>query len=223
MRRSLVLTIALTLLVGLPLAASAAQPQLSAADKAAVGRIFTGVSTLNPKLATKARKALSDVTGQYTRSCKPKYAKETQAHKQVIANALVLMTYLRFVRIGYPLWAAFSSWAEGVAVSHPQLRQAKSVFSLERAQGVRIAAVRFDVCGSVAELARASFTDSAANAWAGRLMSSTGVDQHVNGKADAKIRASRPALLAAGLTSKQAKLMMDTETGDIFSVMLGIG
>ncbi|MGZ4385493.1 MAG: hypothetical protein ACXVZO_01070 [Gaiellaceae bacterium] len=222
MRRSLTLILVLALLGSLPLAASAAQPKLSTVDRAAITHIYTAVSALNPQLLVKAKKALSGVTGEYTRGCKPAYANETQAHKQAISNALVTMTYLRFVKLGYPLWASFARWVEGVKVSHPLLQQAKRALPIERSQGAKVAGIRFDVCGSVRELAVGKFSDAAFGSWATRLMASSGADEKTGKKADAMIHASRPVLLAFGLTSKQAKLMADSETGDIFSVMLGI-
>lgn len=222
MHRSLTLILVLGLLGSLPLAAAAAQPKLGSSDRAAVTRIFKDVAAINLKFIAKDKAALDSVQREYVSGCQSKYESGDGSVSKPLIRAIQVMHYMRFVKLGYPFWSSFSSRAERVQVSHPLLKRARSAFAIERSEGAKIAKVTFGVCDGLAQIAAAGMTEDAVLAWAGRLINATGYNSSRGTKADAMIKASRPVLLAAGLTSPQANLMLDYESGEIFASLAGV-
>lgn len=220
MRRSRTVALGLLLIGLVPLCAAAAQPGLSAADRSAVRSIHASAASLRPKLVAKANAAVAAVRRDFT-ACKAKY--EGSPQQATIANVLKWMAYMRSIPLGFPQWAAFERGAMARTVTSPLLVRARQTLAWELQQLGGFSRMRFDVCSELELLATTDFSQKALAAWADEIRGgTTKAERRLADKMDARVRASLPALRAAGLTSAQAKLVLDSETGTIFAVIFGL-
>jgi hypothetical protein len=192
---------------------------LSPRDKAGAKTAFAGATLLHRQLVAKRTEAAREVAFQLG-PCRAKY-QPTQADQQTRLNLLLGLEVLRQLQHnGIEQYAAFVAKQQKRTFSDPRLKAAQKALAAELAGARKLVAVPITMCADLETFSQQNYSQAALEAWARAIDSQAGLSEAAAARVDARVRASRAALLQAGLTAKAAKLVLDAETGDIFATVL---
>jgi len=188
---------------------------LSPKDKAAVKAGLVGATLLQKQLVALRTDAAREVAFQLG-PCRAKY-QPTQDDQKARLNQLLGLEVLRALqRNGIEHYAAFIRKQQKPKLADPRLKAAQKALAAELAGARKLVAVPVTICADLETFSQQNYSAPALEAWAKAIDSQAGLSESAALKLDARVRASRAALLRAGLTAKAAKLVLDAETGDVF-------
>jgi hypothetical protein len=137
--------------------------------------------------------------------------------KQRRLNQLIALEGIRQLQHdGLADYETFAATALALRFSDGRLRTAQAAVALELEAARKLTRVPVTPCLDLRAFARGGYSADALTSWAKRIDTKAGVSEQDGTAADALVRKSRPALLAAGLAPANAKLVLDAETGDVF-------
>jgi hypothetical protein len=195
------------------LAASAAA--LTPKDKAAVKASLVDAKTLQTAITGEkigAARTVALSLGQ----CRARY-QPTDPAKQDVMNQLFAFEVVRQLQHdGLADFAAFVAKVQKRAVADPRLRTARAALATELSIAQKVTAIPVRSCDDLATLAKADYTQPALQGIANDLDRRAGVTDALSNATDKKVNLSRPALVAAGLTKKNATLLLHAQTGELF-------
>jgi hypothetical protein len=206
----------------LAVAAVLAVPALGALtpkDEAAVKAGLANAKLLQKQLTGLRTEAAREAAFQLG-PCRAKY-QPTEDDQQVRLNQLLGLEVLRQLQHnGLPFYATFIRKQQRQALSDARLKTAQRALASELATARKLIAVPITMCADLDSFAQQNYSQAALEAWARAIDAQAGVSEAAALRIDARVKASRRALLQAGLTAKTARLVLDAETGDIFADVL---
>jgi hypothetical protein len=192
---------------------------LSPRDKAAAKAALAGATLLQKQLLGMRTEAAREVAFQLG-PCRAKY-QPTQADQQTRLNLLLGLEVLRQLQHnGIEQYAAFIGKQQKRTLTDARLKAAQKALPAELASARKLVAVPITMCADLETFAQQNYSQAALEAWARAIDSQAGLSEAAATKMDARVKASRAALLQAGLTARATKLVLDAETGDIFANVL---
>jgi hypothetical protein len=192
---------------------------LSPRDKAAAKAALAGATLLQKQLLGMRTEAAREVAFQLG-PCRAKY-QPTQDDQQARLNQLLGLEVLRQLQHnGIEQYAAFIGKQQKRTLTDARLKAAQKALPAELASARKLVAVPITMCADLETFAQQNYSQAALEAWARAIDSQAGLSEAAATKMDARVKASRAALLQAGLTARATKLVLDAETGDIFANVL---
>jgi hypothetical protein len=192
---------------------------LTPKDEAAVKASLANAKLLQKQLSGLRTEAAREAAFQLG-PCRAKY-QPTADDQQVRLNQLLGLEVLRQLQHnGLAFYATFIRKQQRQAVTDPRLKAAQKALGSELATARKLIAVPITMCADLDSFAQQNYSQAALEAWARAIDTQAGVSEAAALRIDARVKASRAALLQAGLTAKMAKLVLDAETGDVFADVL---
>jgi hypothetical protein len=188
---------------------------LNGGDRALVHRELVGATTLKAQIRKAVPGAAVKVATAFG-ACKDSYANLPAAAQKTVVAIVGWNVYRQTVRDGMPAYARF---ARSVTAGHPadkRLHTAIAGVKAELAQGRAFAAVPVDICADLVVAKAAGFPADILKTLLDDLLGKAHLTQRQSDAADALVHASRPAVVAAGLTGTQATALLHAEDASIF-------